>query len=397
MKRNIITVGNSKSDIRGFNSRAIQIAINALNKEGGGTVKMTDGVFKIDSSIDLYDNITLMGNGDETILQKNDGVKTYLVVDADYGEKKVIVEKTNGFIPGIKIQICDDTAAKKDCWLVSVGKVTRVEDNVIYFEPYLIKDYKVNKRACISNASPLIEGIGIKNASICDFTIEGNKQTNYTINGCRGGGIYFFNSIMCNVERVNVFDFKGDGISCQMTEDITIKKCKVIGCTNYGIHPGTGSIKTTVEECEISENGSDGIYVCWRVQNGIFRKNSIHDNKGNGINIGHKDTNNLFESNHIFRNGYSGIYIRPEKGFNKANYNIYRGNIIEDNGNSEEGYGIYVGGHVIGNIIENNIIRDTGEERQKIGIFIFDELENSRVFGNKISANAKIVKRFKKE
>jgi parallel beta-helix repeat protein len=116
--------------------------------------------------------------------------------------------------------------------------------------------------------------------------------------------------------------------------------------------------------------------VCWRVQEGKFTNNKMHNNGRSGICIGHKDSGNVFEQNHIHENKYYGIYMRPETEANGAHNNIYKNNIIEDNGNNDCGYGIFIDTVVRVNIIEDNVIRDNGNGVQTVGIQINHKLSD---------------------
>lgn len=361
-----ITVGAPEADIRGFHSDAIQKAIDAVKGHSGGIVKLTEGTFEIDGPLRLVDHLILTGMGEKTVLRKSDGFKTALVDDADYGELKARVENPSGFKPGMGIQLYD--AQNNDCWAVTATVITGVDGDTIYFDDYLVRDYRSVPGGTVSNACSIISGIGVSDIVISHLTIDGNKNHNESINGCRGGGIYLHKAQNCLVTNVKVENFHGDGISWQITENINIKDCTVRRCANFGLHPGTGSIGTVVQGCDLYENGSDGIFVCWRVQHGVFQRNRIHHNGGNGMNIGHKDTDNCFEQNHIYANGCHGILLRPETELNGPHRNVFKGNTIEDNGLSCEGCGILVDTRVKGIVIIGNIIRDTGQKIPTVGI-----------------------------
>lgn len=363
----IVTVGGSAADVCGFDSKAIQLAMDALKVRGGGIIELKEGTFEISAPIRIYNNITLTGMGRNTVLHKVAGFKTDFVIDADYGELMLTVAAADGFKTGMGIRVCEQ---ESNGWEVSTPVITAIKGNIVYIDRYLGKDYQADKGGTISNACSIIEVIGAENVKISNLTIEGGKETNEYINGCVGGGIYLHKSKNCLVENVKVANFSGDGISWQITEDITVRDCEVSGCTNFGIHPGTGSKRTVVEGCDVHHNASDGLFVCWRVQAGEFKGNKFHNNGFNGINIGHKDTDNHFESNHIYENANSGVYLRPETDINGAHRNFFKRNLIENNGNPKSGSGFLIDSYVEDNILEGNIIRDTGSELQKTGILI---------------------------
>ena len=382
--KTIITVGNEDACIKGFDREAIQQALDSINQRGGGTVRLKEGTYEIMAPIRLYSNTNLIGSGEKTILKKIDGYRTQFVVDADYGELLATVKDASGFKSGMGIRLTD--ADKCTGWDVSTAIITRIENNTIYFDNYILRDYNSDAGGIVSNTCSIIEGIGISNVTIANLVINGNGDSNDLMDGCRAGGIFLHKATNCLVENVSVENFSGDGISWQITDDITVRNCIVAGCKNFGLHPGTGSGNTVIEGCTVHHNGTDGIFICWRVQYGLFKNNKIYKNGRCGISIGHKDTNNYFSENEIFENGYCGIYVRKEAESNGAHYNTYEKNIISDNGNNEEGFGFLVDSQVRGTVIKENVICDNGTAIQKIGICINDSINEYKIIDNVISA-----------
>ncbi len=288
----IITVGGTDADIPGFTSEAIQIALDAVKSSGCGTVKLNPGTFKIIGPVRLSDNTSLIGSGSSTILQKCDGFKTSFIIDADWGMLKAVVKDIRGFKVGMGIQLYDDQ--HNQGWDVTTALITDIQDNVIFFDNRTVNDYLASLNGTITNSCSIIEAVDAENVKIADFVVEGNKSTNAYINGCRGGGIYIHKSKNCVVENVKINEFNGDSFSWQITENITIRGSEASNGNGLGFHPGTGSDHSVVENCISHNNKGDGIFLCWRVQNGIFRNNSVFANGDNGISIGHKDTDNIF-------------------------------------------------------------------------------------------------------
>ncbi|MBN1895309.1 right-handed parallel beta-helix repeat-containing protein, partial [bacterium] len=168
------------------------------------------------------------------------------------------------------------------------------------------------------------------------------------------------------VERVAVHRFNGDGISWQITEDVTVKGCTVTGCSNAGLHPGTGSPRTLIDSCDCSGNDRFGLFVCWRVRNGQVRNSRFSSNGLSGICTGHKDTDMLFEGNHIFENKGGGIHFRPETPSNAPHRNVFRGNRVENNG----GFGFSFDSPARDVVLDSNIIRNTEGGQQKAAVRI---------------------------
>lgn len=326
----VVRVGGVGADIVGFDGQAIQRAVDALGP-AGGSVDLDAGVFDIAAPIRLSDDVRLRGRGAATVLRKIDGVHAPAVIDADYGELVVTLADTAGFAVGMAVQVSDDDAVN---WGCSTSVVSAVTAQQVFLRDRLLRDYRADRQCVIANSGSVIAAVDARRVRIERLTIAGNKATNTFLNGCRGGGVYLYRCGQCLIQDVQVADFNGDGISWQITEDITLRDCEVSGCANYGLHPGTGSTRTQVTGCAVHHNGGDGLYVCWRVQQGRFWANRIHDNGGAGVSLGHKDTDNVFEDNQIFRNAGPGVLFRPESPANGAHRNHFRANRIVDNAGS---------------------------------------------------------------
>jgi len=385
----VITVGGTDADITGFTSEAVQIALDAIRTRGGGTVKLNPGVFEIIGPLRLPDNSSLIGSGKSTILRKCDGFRTSFVIDADWGMLKAELKDVSGFKMEMGIQLFDDE--HKQGWDVTTAKITDIKNNVIYFDNGTNYDYLSSLNGTVTNGCSIIEAVGVENVKIAELVIEGRKENNDYINGCRGGGVYIHKSRNCVVENVKVNEFNGDSFSWQITENITLKGCEASNGNGLGFHPGTGSDHSVVENCISHNNSQDGIFLCWRVQNGIFRNNTVYANGDNGISIGHKDTDNIFENNHVYENGFQGVLFRNENEQNSGHRNTFTGNIIENNGVKRESSGFYIGGETHDITITDNTIRSTGKGNQSTAILIGKKSSKVTSENNKISGSKEII------
>ncbi|NBD24990.1 right-handed parallel beta-helix repeat-containing protein [Paenibacillus glycinis] len=353
-----VTAGGPQSDYPGFTSMAVQSAVDEATRHGGGIVRLDKGVYDAYGPIRLTDRVTLAGAGPETVLRKTDGFKSPFNVDADYGELRAEVADASGFRVGMGLQIFDES--QKWGWDESTAVITAVDGNVLRFDRYLERDYRADDGGMATNACPIIEAVDAEQVRVRDLAIDGNKAANEPIGGCRAGGIYLKQARDCRIERVYVRDFNGDGISWQITENISVLHCEVRGCTGSGLHPGAGSHSSQVKDNTCIGNGTAGLFVCWRVQFGEFERNVLEHNAGPGISIGHKDSDNRFAENVIRGNGNGGVYIRPVNAANGANRNKWHRNVIEDN----DGFGFFVNAGSMDNELKENLIRDTGAGRQ---------------------------------
>ena len=380
----VLTVGGQDADICGFSNKAIQSAIDVLPALGG-TVKLSPGIFEIMAPVRVASNVRLIGSGPETVLRIADGVITRFIVDADYGELKVTVEDPTGFTPGMAIQIVDDDWDQ--CWDVSTAHITDIQNNVLYFDTYLIRDYRSDKNGMVSNATSAVEVVEAENVLISNFTVDGNREKSAPMDGCNGAGVFAFKSKSVVIENVHVKDFNGEGISWQITENITVRNCEISNSANIGLHPGTGSPNSVIENNNSHHNDKDGLFICWRMHHSLVKGNDFHHNGRYGICTGHKDTDVLFDGNHIYENGSDGVNFRDESAANAPHRNTLQNNIIENNGVNGGGYGLSFDSPAEDIVVKDNIIRDTGKGTQKAAVLIDKnglpvEMKNNKISGH---------------
>jgi hypothetical protein len=382
----IIKVGGPEADIEGFDNNSIQYAINSMEKSGG-TVILSPGEYEIIAPVRLKSNIMLTGSGKKTILKKAKGIQTEYIEDADYGELKLTVENPDGFTPGMKIQVTDNE--NSSCWNVSTAYITEIVENVIYIDNYLIRDYRSDKDGKISNASSVIDIIEAENVIVKDLQIDGNKDENFKMDGCNGSGVYIFKSKKVTVDNVTVKDFNGEGISWQITENVTVENSEISGSGNTGLHPGTGSPLSRIENNDVHHNAVDGLFICWRVHHSKVIGNRFYNNGRFGICTGHKDSDVLFEDNHVYENGSDGINLRGERAINAPHRNTFRNNIVENNGKKNGGYGISFNSPAEDIEVIGNTIRDTSSGTQKAGLYFYQNalpviIEDNEMSGHKL-------------
>jgi nitrous oxidase accessory protein NosD len=148
---------------------------------------------------------------------------------------------------------------------------------------------------------------------ISNLTADGNRAENFFADGCNSAGILVLKSNNVTVDNVHVKDFNGEGISWQITENVTVKNSEISGSGNTGLHPGTGSPFSLIENNDIHHNDRDGLVICWRVYQSQVSNNRIYHNGRFGICTGHKDTDVIFSENHIFSNQSDGVNLRGER------------------------------------------------------------------------------------
>jgi hypothetical protein len=390
-----ISVGLSHADIIGADNRALQAAVDYIAGLGGGFVEIGPGEFLMRDSLHLRSFVTVRGTPDKTILRKAKSASSPLAVDGDYGEEQVTLSSPEGFKTGCGIAIWDSQSGG---FHTTVARITGQNANTFSIDLPLNADCMVANKAQAATVFPVISGYHLERARVQDLIIDGNKEENVALNGCRGAGIFLYRGFGTVIENCVARNFNGDGISFQQSNDVLVQGCVSENNAGLGLHPGSGSQRPVVRECIARGNGEDGLFLCWRVRHGLFEKNILENNGRFGISIGHKDTDNLLEDNQVRANGQDGIFFRNETEGMAGHRNRLEHNVIENNGSKSDAAGIRVRGETKNLVFRNNTIRDTRPteaRKQAVGIRIEQDAGEVVLDGNTIEAKTKVEDRRK--
>jgi polygalacturonase len=385
-----ITVGNKNADIVGSDNRVLQAAVDYIAGLGGGVVEIGEGRFLMYDSLHLRSKVTVRGKKGKTVLRKADGVVSALSLDGDFGEQQVTVENPTGFAVGYGVAIWDDRAGG---FHTTVTRITGSNGNTFSIDNPLMADCMVNNKAKAATVFPVVSAYNVEAARIENLVIDGNKKSNVHLNGCRGAEIFLYRALGTVIKGYVIRNYNGDGISFQQSNDVTVLDCIIEDNASLGIHPGSGSKRPLVRKCIARRNGTDGLFLCWRVRHGLFEDNFLEGNGRFGISIGHKDSDNLLRSNIVRSNHQDGVFFRNESLGMAAHRNRIEENIIENNGAGGEAAGIRIRGQTNDLVFKNNIIRDTrpkGSQTQTVGLRIEERVGKVILEGNKIEAETRI-------
>lgn len=385
-----ITVGRENSTLIGDDNRVLQAAVDYIAALGGGTVEIGPGEFLMRDSLHLRPNVTVRGTNGKTVLRKADGAESPLAMDGDFGEQQFTVRDPTGFDVGSGVAIRDDNAQG---FHVTVARITGRRGNTFSIDKPLMADCMASRNARAATIFPVVSGYDLRNVRVEGLIIEGNKHSNGHLNGCRGAGIFLYRGFGTTISECTVRNYNGDGISFQQSNDVTVKHCISEENAYLGFHPGSGSQRPKVQHCTARNNGSDGLYLCWRVRHGLFEDNVLEGNGQFGISIGHKDSDNLLQRNHVLKNGRDGVFFRNESFGMAAHRNRLKQNVIENNGTKQPAAGIRIRGETEGLIFEDNTIRDTRDDAsqtQTIGVLIEENVGEISLNDNKIEAQKPI-------
>ncbi|MFQ6034990.1 MAG: nitrous oxide reductase family maturation protein NosD [Sedimentisphaerales bacterium] len=385
-----ITVARENADLVGSDNRVLQAAVDYIASLGGGIVEIGEGQYLMYDSLHLRSNVTVRGQKGKTILRKAAGVVSALVLDGDFGEEQVTVIEPAGFEVGCGVAIWD---SRSGGFHDTVARITGRNGNTFSIDKPLMADYMVHNNAKAATVFPVISAYNIEGARVKNLIIDGNKESNVHLTGCRGAGIFLYRAFGTVIQGCVVRNYNGDGISFQQSNDVTVIDCISEDNASLGIHPGSGSQRPLVRNCTARRNGTDGLFLCWRVRHGLFEDNVLENNGRYGISIGHKDSDNLLRRNLVCLNAKAGVFFRNESLGMAAHRNRLEDNIIENNGTSGQAAGIHIRGQTNDLVFINNTIRDTrpsGSQTQTVGILIEETVGEVTLEGNNIEAQIQI-------
>jgi parallel beta-helix repeat protein len=380
-----ITGGHDNAELSGTDNRALQAAVDYVAALRGGTVEVRPGRYLMYDSLHVRPHVTVRGVDGKTVLRKADGVVSALALDGDFGEEQITIEDPSGFEVGHGVVVWDDRAGG---FHTTVARITGRRGRTFSISRPLLADCMVHNNARAATVFPVVSGYGAEAARIENLIIQGNKDGNIHLNGCRGAGIFLYRSHGATIRRCTVQGYNGDGISFQQSNDVTVVNCVADDNASLGIHPGSGSQRPVVRDCVARRNGTDGLFLCWRVRHGRFENNLLAENGRFGISIGHKDSDNLVGRNTVRGNKQSGVFFRNESLGMAPHRNRLEENTIENNGGAE----IRIRGHVNGLIFAGNTIRDA-REVDSVGILIEEHVGPLTLEANSIEAAIEVQDR----
>ena len=360
-----ITVGPQDADVSGTDHRALQAAVDYVAGLGGGRVTILPGRYDMRDSLHLRSRVSIEGAGADTVLVKSAAAESALLLDGDFGEEQVTLAEPEGFEVGDGITLIDDATGG---FHVVVATILWRQGDTFGISKPMNDNYMVADNARATTSFPVISGYYVEGVTIDGITVEGNREHNPRLTGCRGGGIYLYRSHGTAIRNCRAYNFAGDGISFQQSNDVIIETCHCRGNENLGLHPGSGSGSPIIRDCLSEENGAIGLFLCWRVKNGLFENNRLLNNGDTGISIGHKDTDNLFRGNECRGNRCEGVLFREESQAMAGHRNRFEANVIVDNGNSDAGYGVRILGETAGLQFVGNRIGNADTRMQRVGI-----------------------------
>jgi hypothetical protein len=327
-----IVVGQTQGDMTGSTNAVLQSAVDRAAALGGGAVHILRGVYDMHDSLYLRSGVTVQGSGADTVLRKVPSVQSAIPAFLGYGHYDISVAEPEKLHVGMGVLIQDDESKG---FYDTVATLIWRDGDRFGINRMLNHDYHVNNHATVTSVYPVISGCELTHAAVTDLVIDGNKDENAYLNGCRGGGVYLIQAHDVTLRNVTVKAFNGDGISFQQCARTTIEACTLADNAGHGLHPGSGSVAPIIRRCKCLNNGSDGIFYCLRVTYSLCEGCEISGNGCDGISIGERDSHHLIRHNTISKSGRYGIYFRQTVPGYGGNDNVIEHNRIWDNGQKD--------------------------------------------------------------
>ncbi|MFO0947445.1 MAG: right-handed parallel beta-helix repeat-containing protein [Planctomycetota bacterium] len=381
-ERLTMTVGPEKGDVVGRDDKAIQAAVDYVKRLGGGTVRILPGEYKLRNSVYLPSNIRMIGCGADTILRKEPSVTTQLAADSDWYDQEITLADPSGFRVGDGI--CLKTKNPHN-GAINYAKRTLVARSGKRFklDRALRENYWLMGESTASALFPLITGEEIRDVTIENLVLDGNKEQNELLDGNYAGCLFFQDCIRLSFRGVEARNYNGDGMSWQICHDVVVEDCHSHDNSGLGMHPGSGSQRPIMRNNRI-ENNDIGIFFCWGVKRGVAEGNQIRNNRNVGVSIGHRDTDNVIRDNEIVGSGRVGVLFRPERGKDFAPHrNRLENNRILDSGD-DSGIAVDIMGQTEAIELVANQIHETRGPMRRVGVRIGAETKNVKLDDNRV-------------
>ncbi|MDP6503301.1 MAG: right-handed parallel beta-helix repeat-containing protein [Planctomycetota bacterium] len=384
--KTIISVGQVEGDFIGNDNGALQAAVEAATEKGGGTVVIGPGSYDMHDSLHLSSNVTIRGSGEKTVLRKTAIVKSGLSADLGYGHFDVSLAEPDRFRVGMGVHIKDKNSGG---FYTTVATLTWREEDRFGISRFLNHDYSRKNECTVRSVYPIISGYHLENVAIENLSIDGNRDENEYLNGCRGGGIFLLQAGKVSIRGVAIRRYNGDGISFQQTSDVHIEDCICEGNNGHGLHPGSGSVRPVMRRVRCTDNENDGIFYCLRVSFSLTEECDLRNNGGVGISVGGRDTDHLIRNNHIEANGGNGLFFRPGDEAMAGHRCHFEGNRLIGNCVKKNQGEIFIDGATQDvHLLNNSILPAAHDGRRAIGIVVGKEASKIVACGNEIDSEA---------
>ena len=300
-----VTVG--EAPYTGTTNAAIQKAVDDVAAAGGGTVIVPAGTYAMDDALHLRSHVRVVGRPG-AVLKKVPSVSSAVDLVLGFGFQEFRVKEPDKFRVGMGVHVHDDNAGG---FYDTVATIVGRKGDLFYIDRAFAHDYVPSAKARVTSVFALVQGIGVHDAAVEGLTIDGNyPQETVSLNGCRGGGLFLMQSQRMAVKDVEIANYHGDALSFQQCADVWVEDCRLHHNTGHGLHPGSGSVRYVFRRVKSHHNGNCGLYYCLRTTHSLVEDCDLSENGENGISVGERDSDHLIRRNRIVANAKSAIGFR---------------------------------------------------------------------------------------
>jgi phage minor structural protein len=313
---------------------AINNAINSISSNGGKVVLM-DGTYTISGQITTPSNITIEGQGNQTIIKLANnsvgasGTWLYMFTNSDPTNGNTNIQIKNLSIQGNSI---NQTNTGSSIGIYTAGACSNV----------VIDNVRINS----------VKGRGIHLTNITNGIITNNTVTNCTADGIVVQGSY--NTISSNISNNNSTGVEilyvdiSTGIYGNVASNNICNNSSSYGISLLSNGGGNNSITgNTIKGCVY-----DGIYVYYSNKNTISG-NTSSQNSDRGIHI-YNSNYNTITANTFSENNKEGLIIEQNSAHNNINGNTITANSQQANNTYDN---LIITGNASYNNVQSNIFR----------------------------------------
>ena len=323
-----ITSLHADSVVEGYTSCSIQEAIDMEAARGGGIVFCPKGEYILRNAIYLKSNVKLKGQGKTTVFKKCPRYTSRITAEITKGDYWIHIEDASSFQCGDGITVFSQSLKPARAW---VTEVVEIAPGALCLQDAAPFEVCLSSQPFVFCSFPCLYCKGVKNISVYDLSIDGNRQENPVIDTWWDSGIGCRDSEEIEINNVRVIGAAGDGVSLNTSHHVSITDSEINGSARLGVHVGSGSQYTYIGNSKICNSGLagvinvDGLYLCFSAAFGLYENNVITGTRGAGLSIGRWDSGNIFLKNKVSDNGI-GLLFR-EDSFETANITFLQNEI----------------------------------------------------------------------
>ena len=207
----------------------IQAGVDYVARQGGGTVRLLPGTYRMRNSVFLQSKVRLLGSGADTVLFKEPSVTTKLIVDGDHWDQEVTVADPKGFQVGDGVRLASKDPYNKGINLAQ-RTVIATSGNRLKLDSRLHQRFYPGCDAQIATNFALLKCTNVADVIIENLAIDGNKAHNEMVD--KGmfddGSIRMDDSNRITIRGVTVHDFYCDGIVWGISHDVVVENCHLV-------------------------------------------------------------------------------------------------------------------------------------------------------------------------